>query len=272
MKIIRVFPRRTSMTPIDSMAFVGEPTLFRPEANEVHISVTFTWDKPEAERLAKCWETFYPVVRIGGPAYGQRGGDFVGGRYIRDGVTFTTDGCPNRCGFCMVNHDLHEHNRVVPGYVVQDDNIAAASDYHLDFRVFPMLRDQRQPIQFTGGLEAARMNSAWVERLRSIRLDQLFLAYDKPADLPDVRWAATLLRAVFPRDKCRCYVLIGYGDDTRDAARLRCEQVWECGLLPFAMLYRDETGTRKDNGWRQLQRTFSRPAATKAYFRAKSET
>jgi len=47
MKIVRVFPRRTTATPTDEMAFVGDPPppAFRPEADEVHISCTFTWDR-----------------------------------------------------------------------------------------------------------------------------------------------------------------------------------------------------------------------------------
>ena len=257
------------MTPVDSMSFVGRPPFFRPKADEVHISVTFTWDKPEAERLAEHWRAYYPIVRIGGPAYGQRGGKFIGGRYVKPGVTFTSHGCPNRCSQCMVRHDLVEAEEIMPGWIVQDDNLAATSDRHLDLRVFPMLKAQPLPIQFSGGLEAARINAKWIERLRSVRLGQLFLAYDKSSDDLDVSRAAALLEnAGIPRDKCRCYVLIGQPGDTQAAARRRCEQVWGWRLMPFAMLYRDETGLRPDNGWRQLQRTFSRPPATKAYFKA----
>ena len=53
MKIIRVFPRKTSMTPSDPLSFVGDPPLnvFRPDADEVHISCTFMWDIPEASRI-----------------------------------------------------------------------------------------------------------------------------------------------------------------------------------------------------------------------------
>jgi hypothetical protein len=270
-RIVRVFPRRTTYTPDDALSFVGPPPLIRPEADEVHVSVTFTWDMPEAERLAEHWQAFYPVVRIGGPACGQRGGEFVGGRYVKHGVTFTSDGCPNRCDFCMVRHDLVEHESIVPGWIVQDDNLTACSDRHLN-RVFAMLRRQRRRICFAGGLEAARLNARWIERLQSVGIEQLFTAYDRPSDGPDVKRAAELLRAKLPRRKCHCYVLIGKGDDTLDAARHRCEQVWEWGLWPRAMLFRDESGTRKDDGWRQLQRTFMRPAATATYFGARTES
>jgi hypothetical protein len=266
--VIRVFPRRTSQTPVDPLAFVGAPPLYRPDADEVHVSVTFTWDKPEAERLAEHWRAFYPVVRIGGPAYGDRGGEFTAGRYVKEGVTSTSRGCPNACDFCVVpeREGRLRELPIVPGWIVQDNNLTACSDRHVD-AVFSMLRSQPYPAQFAGGLEAARIGATWVDRLRSIRLGQLFLAYDKAADAPDVQRAAILLRSALPRDKCRCFVLIGRGADTQEAARRRCEQAWEWGLLPFAMLYRDETGARPDGGWRQLQRTFSRPAATKAYFK-----
>ena len=51
--MIRVFPRRTKWTPDDELAFVGDPPLFRPKERVVNISVTFTWDLPEANRLQR---------------------------------------------------------------------------------------------------------------------------------------------------------------------------------------------------------------------------
>ena len=55
MKIIRVFPRRTSMTPDDADVRINTtPDLF-DEADEVHISCLFSWDKQRAEQLADAW-------------------------------------------------------------------------------------------------------------------------------------------------------------------------------------------------------------------------
>jgi len=53
-RILRVFPRRTKATPTDALARVGYPPTpaCRIDADEVHISVTFTWDKPLAEDMA----------------------------------------------------------------------------------------------------------------------------------------------------------------------------------------------------------------------------
>ncbi len=48
-KIIRVFPRRTSMTPLDADVRINsEPGLF-DDADEVHVSCLFSWDKDRAE-------------------------------------------------------------------------------------------------------------------------------------------------------------------------------------------------------------------------------
>jgi hypothetical protein len=60
LKIIRVFPRRTKATPTDDLVRINcYPGLF-DEADEVHISVTWTWDLPRAEQLAKAWTPVAP--------------------------------------------------------------------------------------------------------------------------------------------------------------------------------------------------------------------
>lgn len=69
MRIARVFPRRTSATPNDELVFFGPPPMLAlPEIDEVHVSVTFTYDKAKAEQLAKDWEWVGVPVKVGGPA------------------------------------------------------------------------------------------------------------------------------------------------------------------------------------------------------------
>ena len=75
MKIIRVFPRKTKATPDDADVRINCPPGLFDEADEIHISVTFSWDLPRAEWLEKQWSLVAPV-RIGGPATGEKGGDF----------------------------------------------------------------------------------------------------------------------------------------------------------------------------------------------------
>ena len=52
MRLVRVFPRQTKATPVDDLAYAGPPDLF-VQADEVHVSVAFTYDIPLAERLAE---------------------------------------------------------------------------------------------------------------------------------------------------------------------------------------------------------------------------
>ena len=74
-KVARVFPTRTSMTPTDRDAYVGLPDLFTPKYDEVHISCAFTWDIPKVKQLIKEW-CRYGQVFEGGPAFGDQGGYF----------------------------------------------------------------------------------------------------------------------------------------------------------------------------------------------------
>lgn len=60
-RIIRVFPTKTNATPTDELVRIRETPSFFDEADEVHVSVTFTWDIPIAEWLAKQWE---PVATV----------------------------------------------------------------------------------------------------------------------------------------------------------------------------------------------------------------
>lgn len=72
-KIARVFPRRTSATPHDELAFVGAITMetiaaiARAEPSEIHISATFTWDLPDVDELYESYSVFGVPVEVGGP-------------------------------------------------------------------------------------------------------------------------------------------------------------------------------------------------------------
>lgn len=259
--IARVFPRRTKATPVDELAFTDEPGLWPPEVDEVHVSVTFTWDLPRAEYLAREWEKIAPV-RIGGPATGMPGGDFEPGLYLRPGYVITSRGCPNRCWFCSVWR--REGNiRELPirdGWNVLDDNLLACSEAHIR-AVFSMLKRQPERAQFTGGLEAARLRDWHVELLRDLRPKQMFFAYDSASDWePIVEAARKLLRAGFTTmsHALRCYVLIGYPGDTQGKAVERLERTLQLGFMPMAMLYRDENN-QTDASWRKLQKYWARP-------------
>jgi|26BtaG_2_1085354.scaffolds.fasta_scaffold04862_2 radical SAM superfamily enzyme YgiQ (UPF0313 family) len=106
MRIAKVFPIKTSMSPIDKDSYFGLPTLFMPKYDEVHISVAFTWYRDRANWLKKQWEHIAPV-KIGGPAIdGEPETPMKAGMYLRQGVTITSRGCPNSCSFCLVKKNL----------------------------------------------------------------------------------------------------------------------------------------------------------------------
>jgi hypothetical protein len=262
MRIARVFPRRTKATPSDELAFVGAPGLFPPEVDEVHVSVTFTWDLPEAERLAREWRHVAPV-RIGGPATGMRGEEFIPGRYLKSGYVITSRGCPNRCWFCSVPEREGRIVREYPvadGFNILDDNLLACSDSHVR-EVFSMLSRQQTRAEFTGGLEAAILKDWHVDLLAQLKPHQLFFAYDTPGDWdPLVIAAAKMIEADFTRQNLRCFVLIGYENDTIERAEKRLESVLNLGVFPMAMLFRDKNGKR-DRQWMRFQKKWARPAA-----------
>jgi hypothetical protein len=300
-KIVRVFPERTAMTPDDSYVFVGHPPLGfllpPPDmVDEVHISVVFTWHKRVAEnQLQQEWDNIYPgKVRIGGPAYDSiecPAGNFLGSLYLKSGVTITSRGCPNNCWFCFVpkREGKVRELPIVPGFHVQDNNLTACKRGHVE-SVFKMLSEQRDHVNFSGGLECARILSHdWfvqlmVDQIKHIR--QIFVAFDDEARGNVTRKGICLLREKgFTRRQIRCFVLAGYPEnvehsvekDTIQKAIDRCERVWDWGALPFMMLYRgadfeaplpsswrtvqhEVSGPWGDPDWRKLQNLYTSPA------------
>jgi len=93
MVTLRVFPRRTNLTPDDKYAIVGEPVDNLPEFDKVNISVTFSYDVDEGYRLCRLYKKeFSKPVKIGGPAIGTVGGEFRAGRYLKKGAVITSRG------------------------------------------------------------------------------------------------------------------------------------------------------------------------------------
>lgn len=262
-RILRVFPRRTSGTPDDAMVRVATTPGWFDAADEVHISVAFTWDIPAAERLEREWRHVAPTT-VGGPALGDRGDEFVPGMYLRHGYTITSRGCPNRCWFCDVprREGGIRELPIRPGWNVLDSNLLACSEAHIR-AVVAMLSSQGRRAEFTGGLEAARLREWHCSLLASLKpRPVVFLAFDEPSDLEPLRVAcAMLLAAGWTREshRLRAYVLCGYPGDTVSAAEDRCREVLELGATPMAMVYRDATG-RYPDGWHHMQRRWARPA------------
>jgi hypothetical protein len=263
----RVFPRRTNATPNDDFAYIGAPDLFTEslDFDRVHISVTFTWDLPEAELLYKHWSKFAPT-EIGGPATGQRGENFAPGMYLKQGYVITSRGCHNRCWFCSVytrEGDLRELP-ITEGWNVLDDNLLACSDTHIK-AVFAMLAKQKQRPLFTGGLEAAIIKPWHIAELAKLKPVEMYFAYDTPNDREPLFEAGKMLKTAGFKicHPLRAYCLVGYKGDAFDKAQTRLLDCARARFMPFAMLYRDTTGDR-DPQWVKWSRQWKRVPAIRA--------
>lgn len=268
-RVLRVFCTKTSYTPDDELAFVGLPQSTEiPEHDEVHISCTFTWDKPKAEMLAAGWSFFTnKPIRLGGPAYNSEAEDFTPGMYVKRGITFTSRGCNNNCPWCGVRA-IEGKLREIPiteGNIIQDNNFLQCSRAHKD-KVFDMLRTQRG-ICFRGGLETGLIDDHFVDAIRGLRIAELWLACDTDVQLPRFKVACEKLRnAGFSRHKIRCYSLIGH-DMAAEEERNR--EIWNIGAMPFSQLERDfsEVKTEYSREWRAFERLWQRPAAMYAHMK-----
>lgn len=270
--MIRVFPRKTRWTPTDALAFVGRPTLDRiaslPEL-PVLVSAAFSWDREEAHRLGREWSAFFSDVKVGGPAFGDPGGVFVPGRFIKEGVTITSRGCPKRCPWCFAwrrEGDVRELP-IADGWIEQSNNLLACSRQHVE-GVFEMLSRQTNPVVISGGLDIDFLQAWHRPLIDSIRYEELFFACDSPRALPKLEKAAELLEGI-GRKKKRCYVMIGFEGETIEEAERRLTRVFELGFLPFSQLYQGEDKKAYPREWVDLNKIFSRPAATKAYLKSK---
>jgi hypothetical protein len=263
-RIARVFPRVTNATPVDEYSFRDAPGMFLPPIDEVHISVAFTYDMDKAHQLAEQWRHIAPV-KIGGPALDEPGGDFIPGMYLKKGYVITSRGCPNRCWFRRVpirEGGVIRELEIKEGNNILDDNLLACSDEHIK-AVFAMLKRQKygRP-EFTGGLEAKRLKDWHIDLLRDLKPKEIFFAYDTPDDYePLVIAGKKLLDAGFTTAShtLRAYVLIGHPVDTFDKAEKRLYQTIGAGILPMAMLYRDQKG-KVSKDWARFQTEWARPA------------
>lgn len=257
------------MSPRDGLAFFKEPTIeniadcIKAGVTEVHISVTFTWDIQRAEDLYYAWQILGVPVEVGGPAFDDRMGDFTPGLYLREGLVFTSRGCTKDCWFCSVPRCARGTVRELPikdGWNILDDNILGTSEQH--FRdVCAMLKRQKHPAVFSGGLEPALLQQWQADLLYDVRPDRLYTAYDTKDDLePLIEMGRKLRASGFrpARHNMRCYVLVGYEGDSFEDAERRLRETMRAGFVPFAMLYRDESGER-DTAWRRFQCEWCRP-------------
>ena len=253
-RIIRVFPRKTSATPTDDLAKVNCGPSVSDYADEVHISVAFTYDLERAEELAKEWSAVAPV-KIGGPATGDAGGEFIPGMYVKKGYLIHARGCPNSCWFCDVHRNEGRKIRTLAvheGYNDISSNLLACPESHVRAVINAMKRGKKlygKRAEFTGGLEALRLQDWHVKLLRELRPKQMFFAYDEPGDLEPLQCAGKML--LDAGWTTASHPLRAYGD-SQSASEARIIETIRAGFLPMVMMYRDKTGVKTawwERGW-----------------------
>jgi MoaA/NifB/PqqE/SkfB family radical SAM enzyme len=243
------------------MVFIGNPPFpaWIPEANEAHVSVTFTWDRAEGERLAKFWGMFLPT-KLGGPAFNSLANEFTPGLYLKKGITITSRGCPRHCWFCRVPKMEGEIQTISinGGWIVQDNNFLATPKSH-QMKVFKMLREQKRQVTFSGGLDIRLLNEWTINQLSALKIRELFFSFDD-AKIAERMMKASKWLSWLDRRKKRCYVLIGIPGDNLKDAEDRLKFIYECGFLPYAMVYRGEDDSKLPaSEWGRLARKWRRP-------------
>lgn len=260
-KIARVFPSKTTYSPDDDLAFFEGPGLFPPDGiSKAMVSCTFTWDKPRAEQLAKEWERVCPV-ELSGPAYDNPGCEFSPGMFLKSGMVLTSRGCSHKCSFCFVPEreggirtlEIKQGNRLL------DSNILACPEDHVR-AVFDMLSSQKGKIGLHGGFDTRLIQDWHIDLLEGIRpkVERLYIAFDNDTKSSRERVirAIKLIRngAGLSLGQLRCFVLVGYKDDSISKAEERCEWVLNHGAVPFASYFRppDEMSGKKPKEWQDL--------------------
>lgn len=257
--IIRIFPRRTTLTPNDEGVRIMQPPGLFDEAEQAHISVTFTADRRAGEEIYQLWRNFGGEVLIGGPAYDAQGGDFVPGKYLKRGAVITSRGCPGCCWYCDVprREGGIRELPIVDGWNLLDNNLLACSRLHVE-AVIEMLSRQSHRPEYTGGMEARRMEKWSAEAIVRSRPAKIYFAYDKPRDFAPLADAVNLLRSAglpMKSEIVRAYVLCGYPGDNIYTAAERMRRCLSIGVMPYAMLYEN-----REPSWRRFQRYWCRPA------------
>jgi len=263
-----VVPKITSMTPNNAIS--RPPLQGDPIGVPVDVSCVFTWDKKRAEELAYSWKEWGCPVSIGGPAYDDPGGEFIPGKYLKNGITITHRGCIRNCPWCYV--PIREGKikclDIKIGNILQDNNILACPKEHQN-KVFSMLKTQKG-VSLRGGLDARLLTDYSIEQIRSLKLFDLWTAYDSDDNKSSILAIQKLRAAGIPQNKIRVYCLIGFDNDTISMAEERCLKVLMSGGMPFAQLYDMKIGTDRElREWKALARKWSRPAIYRSFLKKK---
>lgn len=177
-------------------------------------------------------------------------------------------GCNNDCWFCLVRgrEGPIRELEIKDGFNLLDNNLLQCSEQHIR-DVFAMLDRQKEAAKFTGGLEAAILKPWHVELIDGLKRkpEILYFAYDTPNDKDPLIEAAKLMHTIgFRNRRVGCYVLVGYLDDTIEAATERVQLCVDLDIMPYAMYYNNKK-KKLSAEWKEFQFRYIRPQQTRKF-------
>lgn len=211
----------------------------------LYLSVTFSWQRSEAELIASQHKG---KVVIGGIGSGNNEAcpDYDVLSMHNPLATFTTRGCIRKCPFCIVpkaEGDFRELSGWKPAPMVCDNNILAASQKHFE-RVIDSLTAFPY-VDFNQGLDARLLNDWHIEQLQRLRGVKIRFAFDHTNQEREVTDAIGKMKRAGFRD-FGVYVLIGFKDAPEDA-HYRLEYIRSLGIWPNPMRYQPLNTQYKDS-------------------------
>lgn len=200
----------------------------------LYLSVVFSWQLEEAQKIADEWKG---KAIMGGPAMMQPNEclNFSPIQFHNPCATFTTRGCPNKCGFCAVpklEGEFEEIKNFKPAPLICDNNFLASSMEHIKrvvdaIKSFPF-------VDFNQGLDARLFTKEKALSLGSLKCKVRF-AFDNINLESKVKDAIDLCKKYTTKD-IGVYCLIGF-NDTPEEAIYKLDRIRSWDVLPNPMRY-----------------------------------
>lgn len=170
--------------------------------------------------------------------------------------TFTTRGCPNNCGYCVVkrlekepwiNPKWRDHLSVSIKYItISDNNLSAMPIEHVN-NVLEFLRILGKPVIFNSGFDVKYITKDMAERLGKLKFTRrgMRVAFDRiEEDIIFQKVVQLLLDSGVSNGNIMAYVLFNFNDTPGEAA-YRAEECWKLDILPYPQRYVPLTHTNR---------------------------